>query len=246
VHIHVRDPATGVPSMSIDLYRDVMDRIRAKNKGLVINLTTGPGGRFVPSEADPKVAGPGTTLVAPERRVEHVELLKPDICTLDLNTMNSGGQVVINTPTNVRKMAARIRAVGVMPELELFDSGDCHLARDLIAEGVLQGPGLFSLVLGVKYGFNASSETMLYGRDLLPPGAIWSGFGIGRAEFPMVAQAWLFGGHVRVGMEDNLYMSKGVLAKTNAELVTRAADILRGMGAAIATPADARALIGLS
>ena len=133
-----------------------------------------------------------------------------------------------------------------MPELELFDSGDCHLARDLIAEGVLQGPGLFSLVLGVKYGFDASSETMLYGRDLLPPGAIWSGFGIGRAEFPMVAQAWLFGGHVRVGMEDNLYMSKGVLAKTNAELVTRAADILRHLGATIATPADARALIGLA
>jgi uncharacterized protein (DUF849 family) len=245
-HIHVRDPATGVPSMSTDLYRDVMDRIRAKNRGLVINLTTGPGGRFVPSEADPKVAGPGTTLIAPERRVEHVELLRPDICTLDLNTMNSGGQVVINTPTNVRKMAARIRAAGVMPELELFDSGDCHLARDLIDEGVLQGPGLFSLVLGVKYGFNASPETMLYGRGLLPPGAIWSGFGIGRSEFPMVAQAWLLGGHVRVGMEDNLYISKGVLAKTNAELVTRAADILRNLGAAIASSAEARALVGLS
>jgi uncharacterized protein (DUF849 family) len=245
-HIHVRDPATGVPSMSIDLYRDVMDRIRARNRGLIINLTTGPGGRFVPSEADPKVAGPGTTLIAPEKRVEHVELLKPDICTLDLNTMNSGGQVVINTPNNVRKMAARIRAVGVMPELELFDSGDCHLARDLIDEGVLNGPGLFSLVLGVKYGFNASSETMLYGRGLLPPGAVWSGFGIGRAEFPMVAQAWLLGGHTRVGMEDNLFMSKGVLAKTNAELVTRAADILRGMGAAIASPAEARTIVGLS
>jgi uncharacterized protein (DUF849 family) len=232
--------------MSIELYRDVMDRIRSRNSKLIINLTTGPGGRFVPSEEDPKVAGPGTTLMAPERRVEHVEILRPEICTLDLNTMNSGGQVVINTPGNVRKMAARIRAAGVLPELELFDSGDCHLARDLIAEGVLQGPGLFSLVLGVKYGFDASSETMLYGRDLLPPGAIWSGFGIGRAEFPMVAQAWLFGGHVRVGMEDNLYMSKGVLAKTNAELVTRAADILRSMGATIATSADARTLIGLS
>ena len=245
-HIHVRDPETGRPSMSIDLYRDVMDLIRARNKQLVINLTTGPGGRFVPSEADPRVAGPGTTLIAPERRVEHIELLRPDICTLDLNTMNSGGEVVINTPRNVRKMAERMKAVGVLPEIELFDSGDCHLARDLFAEGVLQGPGLFSLVLGVKYGFNASSETMLYGRDLLPPGAVWSGFGIGRAEFPMVAQAWLLGGHTRVGMEDNLYMSKGVLAKTNAELVTRAADILRGMGATIASPADARAIVGLS
>src|ERR1700694_5246862 len=157
-HIHVRDPETGRPSMSIDLYRDVMDRIRSRDAGLIINLTTGPGGRVVPSDADPKVAGPGTTLMAPEKRVEHVEILRPEICTLDLNTMNSGGQVVINTPTNVRKMANRIRAVGVMPELELFDSGDCHLARDLIAEGVLQGPGLFSLVLGVKYGVGATSD----------------------------------------------------------------------------------------
>ena len=245
-HIHVRDPETGRPSMSIDLYRDVMDRIRAKNPKLIINLTTGPGGRFVPSEEDPKVAGPGTTLIAPEKRVEHVEILRPEICTLDLNTMNSGGQVVINTPTNVRKMAARIRAAGVLPELELFDSGDCHLARDLIAEGVLQGPGLFSLVLGVKYGFDASSETMLYGRSLLPPGAIWSGFGIGRAEFPMVAQAYLFGGHVRVGMEDNLYISRGVLARSNAELVTHAAGILKSLGASIASAADARAMLGFS
>jgi uncharacterized protein (DUF849 family) len=245
-HIHVRDPETGRPSMSIDLYRDVMDRIRARNKQLVINLTTGPGGRFVSSEADPRVAGPGTTLIAPERRVEHIELLRPDICTLDLNTMNSGGEVVINTPRNVRKMAERMKAVGVLPEIELFDSGDCHLARDLFAEGVLQGPGLFSLVLGVKYGFNASSETMFYARSLLPPGAIWSGFGIGRAEFPMVAQAWLLGGHVRVGMEDNLYLSKGVLAKTNAELVLRAVDILRNLGAEIASAADARAMLKLS
>jgi 3-dehydrocarnitine:acetyl-CoA trimethylamine transferase len=245
-HIHVRDPETGRPSMSIDLYRDVMDRIRARNRSLVINLTTGPGGRFVPSEEDPKVAGPGTTLMAPEKRVEHVELLKPDICTLDLNTMNSGGEVVINTPRNVRKMAERIKAVGVLPEIELFDSGDCHLARDMFADGSLKGPGLFSLVLGVKYGFNASPETMMYGRDLLPPGAIWTGFGIGRSEFPMVAQAYLLGGHVRVGMEDNLHMSKGVLAKTNAELVTHAANILRGLGATLASPADARAMLGLA
>jgi uncharacterized protein (DUF849 family) len=245
-HIHVRDPETGRPSMSIDLYRDVMDRIRIRNKSLVINLTTGPGGRFVPSEEDPKVAAPGTTLMLPEKRVEHVELLKPDICTLDLNTMNSGGEVVINTPRNVRKMAERIKAVGVLPEIELFDSGDCHLARDMFADGSLKGPGLFSLVLGVKYGFNASPETMMYGRDLLPPGAIWTGFGIGRAEFPMVAQAYLFGGHVRVGMEDNLYMSKGVLAKTNAELVAHAANILRSLGATIATATDARTMLGLA
>jgi uncharacterized protein (DUF849 family) len=245
-HIHVRDPETGRPSMGIDLYRDVMDRIRARNPALIINLTTGPGGRFVPSEDDPKIAGPGTTLMAPEKRVEHVEILRPDICTLDLNTMNSGGEVVINTPRNVRKMAARMRAAGVLPELELFDSGDIHLARDLIADGTLQGPPLCTLVLGVKYGFDPSPETMLYARNLLPEGSIWAGFGIGRSEFPMVAQSWLLGGHVRVGMEDNLYMSKGVLAKSNAELVTHAANILKSLGAAIATPSETRAMLGLS
>jgi uncharacterized protein (DUF849 family) len=245
-HVHVRDPATGRPSMEIDLYRDVMDRIRAKNHDLIINLTTGPGGRFVPSEQDPKIAGPGTTLMPPEKRVEHVELLRPDICTLDLNTMNSGGEVVINTPRNVRKMADRMRAVRVLPEIELFDSGDCHLARDMFADGSLEGPGLFSLVLGVKYGFNPSPETMMYARGLLPEGAIWSGFGLGRTEFPMVAQAWLLGGHVRVGMEDNLYMSKGVLAKSNAELVTHALAILRMMGANIASAREAREMLKLA
>jgi uncharacterized protein (DUF849 family) len=244
-HIHVRDPATGAPSMELDLYADVTRRVRAKNPALIINLTTGPGGRFVPGEDDPKVAGPGTTLMAPELRVAHVEALRPEICTLDLNTMNSGAQVVINTPRNIRRMAERIRAAGVLPELELFDSGDCHLARDLIAEGTLAGPGLFSLVLGVRYGFDASPETMFYARGLLPPGATWSGFGIGRAEFPMVAQVWLLGGHVRVGMEDNLYLSKGRLAETNAELVAHAAAILRGLGSRPATPAEARAALGL-
>jgi uncharacterized protein (DUF849 family) len=213
---------------------------------LIINLTTGPGGRFVPSEEDPRVAGPGTTLMAPEKRVEHVEILKPEICTLDLNTMNSGGQVVINTPPNVRKMAARMRAAGALPELELFDSGDIHLARDLIADGTLKGPPLCTLVLGVKYGFDPSPETMLYARNLLPEGAIWAGFGIGRSEFPMVAQSWLLGGHVRVGMEDNLYLSKGVLAKSNAELVAHAAEILKNLGAAIATPSEARVMLGFA
>src|SRR6202040_4442744 len=146
-HIHVRDPETGRPSMSIDLYRDVMDRIRAKNPKLVITLTTGPGGRFVPSEEDPKVAGPGTTLMAPEKRVEHIALLKPEICTLDLNTMNSGGQVVINTPPNVRRMAKIIREAGVKPEVELFDSGDMALMADLVKAGTLTGPHLVSIVM---------------------------------------------------------------------------------------------------
>jgi uncharacterized protein (DUF849 family) len=245
VHIHVRDPLTGKPSMEVDHYRDVVDRIRRERNDLVINLTTGPGGRYVPSEDDPKVYAPGTTLLPPEKRVEHIALIRPDICSLDLNTMNSGPDVVINTPRNVRKMAAVIRSSGVMPELEIFDSGDLHLARDLITEGTLDGPGLWTFVLGVKYGFSASSETLMYARNQLPAGAIWAAFGIGRAEFPMVAQSWLYGGHVRVGLEDNIYLEKGVLAKGNADLVRKAVDILKSLGGDVATPAEARVLLGL-
>ena len=245
VHIHVRDPVTGKPSMEIDHYRDVVDRIRRQRADLVINLTTGPGGRYVPSEDDPKIYAPGTTLLPPEKRVEHIALIRPDICSLDLNTMNSGPDVVINTPRNVRRMAAVIRSSGVMPELEIFDSGDLHLARDLITEGTLDGPGLWTFVLGVKYGFSASPETLMYARNQLPAGAIWAAFGIGRTEFPMVAQSWLYGGHVRVGLEDNIYLEKGVLAKGNAELVSKAVDILKSLGGDVASPAEARVLLGL-
>ena len=245
VHIHVRDPQTGRPSMDVGLYRDVMQRIRAHDKELIINLTTGPGGRFVPSPDDPKVYAPGTTLVPPLERVKHVSDLKPDICSLDLNTMNSGPDVVINTPANVRKMAKAINDAGVLPELEVFDSGDIHLARDLLAEGTLRGPGLFTVVMGVKYGFSSQPETLFYAKQILPDGARWSAFGIGRMEFPMVAQTWLLGGHVRVGLEDNIYLSKGVLAQSNAELVTKCRRIVEDLGGLIASPAEAREMLGL-
>ena len=245
VHIHVRDPATGKPSMELELYREVMQRIRVANRELIINLTTGPGGRFIPSEDNPRVAAPGSTLLPPLQRVQHVLALQPDICSLDLNTMNSGGDVVINTPRNVRIMARAIRDAGVMPELEIFDSGDMHLARDLIADGTLQGPGLWTFVTGVKYGFGASPETLLYARSLLPAGATWAAFGIGRHEFPMLAMAWLAGGHVRVGLEDNIYLDKGVLATSNAERVRKAARIVRDLGGELATPAQARDMLAL-
>jgi uncharacterized protein (DUF849 family) len=245
VHIHVRDPETGRPSMEIDYYRDVVDRIRAGNKEVILNLTTGPGGRFVPDADDPKVAGPGTTLMRPEDRVAHIALLKPDICTLDLNTMNSGGQVVINTPANVRRMAAVIRQAGVKPEIELFDSGDIALCRDLIADGTLQGPILSSIVMGVKYGFQPSPETVLYARSQLPPGTVWTAFGTGRSAFPMVAQSYLAGGHVRVGLEDGIYLSKGVLAETNAAMVAKARGIVESLGGQIATAREAREMLAL-
>ena len=245
VHIHVRDPGTGKPSMEVDLYREVVERIRRQNRALIINLTTGPGGRFIPSEDDPKVYAPGTSLLPPEKRVEHIALIRPDVCSLDLNTMNSGPDVVMNTPKNVRRMARVIREAGVKPELEIFDSGDINLALDLIADGTLDGPGMWTFVLGVKYGFASTPETLLYARNMLPRGAFWSAFGIGRMEFPIVAQAWLMGGHVRVGMEDNIYLSHGVLAESNAQLVAKARDIIVSLGGQVASAAEARITLGL-
>ena len=246
VHIHVRDPLTGKPSMELDHYAEVMHLIKSHNKELVINLTTGPGGRFVPSEDDPKVFAPGTTLCHPLKRVEHIVKLKPDISTLDLNTMNSGPDVVINTPNNVKKMAKVIRDAGVLPEIEIFDTGDLNLAKDLIKEGVLEGPGLYTFVMGVKYGLNTDPATLLYLRDQLPHGAKWAAFGIAKAEFPIVAQAWLYGGHVRVGMEDNIYLEKGVLCESNAQLVERAHRIIKDLGGELASPNEARGILGLS
>lgn len=244
-HIHARDPATGRPSMELSLYQEVVERIRADNPELIINLTTGPGGRFVPSEQDPKVAGPGTTLMLPEQRVAHVAALRPDICTLDLNTMNSGGEVVINTPANVRRMAKVISEAGVRPEIELFDSGDIALLNDLIKDGTLQQRPLTSFVMGVRYGFQPSPETVLYARGLLPEGALFTAIGIGRSAFQSVALSYLAGGHIRVGLEDGVYIDHGVLAPSNAALVEKARRIVEDLGGAIATPQEARALIGL-
>ncbi len=246
VHIHVRDPKTGLPSMDVALYEETVHLIRQSNRDVIINLTTGPGGRFVPSEDEPKIFAEGTSLVHPLKRVEHISRIRPDVCSLDLNTMNSGADVVMNTPKNVRKMAAVIRQAGVKPEIEIFDSGDIALARDLIADGTLDGPGMWTFVLGVKYGFQPSPETLLYARSQLPQGAFWSAFGIGRQEFPIVAQSFLAGGHVRVGMEDNIYLERGVLAQSNAQLVAKAAHIIEQLGGEVMPAAQARELLGLT
>jgi uncharacterized protein (DUF849 family) len=231
--------------MELDLYREVVERIRARNAQLILNLTTGPGGRFVPSEADPKIAGPGTTLMLPEKRVEHVAALRPDICTLDLNTMNSGGQVVINTPANVRRMARVINEAGVKPEIELFDSGDAALMHDLLRDGTLAGPILCSFVMGVSYGFQPSPETVLYARNLLPADAQFTAVGIGRSSFRSAALSYLAGGHVRVGLEDAVFLDRGVLAPSNALMVEKARRIVEDLGGQIASPREARDLIGL-
>jgi uncharacterized protein (DUF849 family) len=243
-HIHVRYP-DGRPSMELEHYRETVNRIRDKNSDLIINLTTGPGGRFVPSKDDPKIAGPGTSIQHPLRRVEHIVELKPDIATLDLNTMWSGTAAVINTPDNVTIMANEIQKAGSKPELEVFDSGDIQLANALLDQGVLQRPPLFQIVMGVRYGFISTPQTLMYAQSLLPKDAMWAAFAIGRWEFPMLAQAWFLGGHIRVGLEDNVYISKGVLAPSNAALCEKAVRILDDMGGELATVQEAREILGL-
>jgi uncharacterized protein (DUF849 family) len=245
VHIHVRDPESGKPSMELGYYRDVVERIRAKNTQLILNITTGPGGRFVPSPDEPRIAAPGTTLMVPETRVEHIAMLRPEICTIDLNTMNSGKEVVINTPDNVRRMAKVMREAGVKPEVELFDSGDIALMNDLLKDDTLEGSVLCSFVMGVRYGFQPSPETVLYARDMLPPDAEFTAIGIGKAAFTAVAQSYLAGGHIRVGLEDSVYLSRGQLAPSNAAMVEKARRIVEDLGGQIATPRDARDIVGL-
>ena len=232
--------------MELEYYREVVKRIRASDTDLIINLTTGPGGRFMPSDDDPSIAGPGTMLTTPEIRTEHVVELKPEICSLDLNTMWFGNGAVINTPRNIRIMAERIYAAGVKPELEVFDSGDIQLAHELIKDGTLRDPTLFQVVTGVKYGFVSKPETLSYARDLLPSGCQWAAFGASRMAFPMVAQAYLLGGHCRVGMEDTVYLAKGVKTPDNAALVEKAARIITDLGGQIASVAEARQMLNLA
>jgi len=245
IHIHVRDPETGMPSMELDHYRQVVDLIRAENTDVLLNLTTGPGGRFIPSEHDPQIAATGSSLTTPERRVEHIVALRPDVCSLDFNTMYSGTSVVINTPRNLEKMAIAIKEAGTQPEYEVFDTGDIHLVKDMMEKGKLPFRPLFQIVLGVKFGASASPETLMYMKSLLPKDAVWAAFGLGRMAFPIVAQSYLLGGHVRVGLEDVVQIEKGVLAPDNAALVDKAARIVRDLGGTIATPHDARRILGM-
>lgn len=245
VHIHVRDPHTGAPSMDVELYGRVVEALRRERPELIINLTTGPGGRFVPSADEPRLAAPGTSLLRPELRVAHIAALQPDICSLDLNTMNSGEQVVMNTPANVRRMAAVVRASGVVPELECFDTGDLVLAQALMADGTLASPGLYTFVMGVRYALPFTPAALMLARSLIAPQAALSAFAVGRHAFPAVAQAHLLGGNVRIGLEDTIYLGKGVLARSNAELVHKARRIVEDLGGRLATSAQARTTWGL-
>jgi len=245
-HIHVREPDTGRPSMKLDYYREVVQRLRTSGTDLIINLTTGPGGRFIPSDDEPAKAAPGTLLTTPEIRIAHVLELKPEICTLDLNTMWFGGGAVINTPRNLKIMAERMYAAGIKPELEVFDTGDLVLAQDLIAEGALRLPALFQIVTGIKYGMPSTPQAMLLAKSMLPKDCEWAAFGAGRHAFTMLAQAFILGGHCRIGMEDTVHLARGEPAPSNAALVEKAVRIIQELGGTIASTAEARGLLGLA
>jgi uncharacterized protein (DUF849 family) len=243
-HIHVRDPETGAPSGDLALYRRVVERVRGKGCDVLINLTTGEGGRYIPSEDNPAVGGPGTTVRLPLERLRHVEELLPDICSLDVGTANFGEQVFMNTAPHLRIMARRIHELGVKPEMEVFELGHVVLAKALIADGLIEAPPLFQICLGIAYAAPATAQVMTLMRDLLPAGANWASFGISRFQFPMAAQAVTLGGHVRVGLEDNLYLARDTWA-SNGSLVEKAVRIVRDLGGEVAEPERARELLGL-
>jgi len=236
LHIHVRDPQTGYPSMDIRLYEYVFNKIKQKNNKVLINLTTGPGSVYdITNKRIPKSA---------VERVAHIELLKPDLCSLDLNTMHQAdGNIRINYKDVAKEMAQRIINSGTKPELELFDSGDYRIAKELYDEGLLGKNPYWQLVMGVKYGWDNTIHALEYAHKLLPQDCNWSAFGLGRMQMPFVAMSWCLGGNARVGLEDNIYISKGVLAKSNAELVDKAVNIIINLGGKIATPEQARATL---
>ncbi|WP_109514318.1 3-keto-5-aminohexanoate cleavage protein [Pseudomonas ovata] len=247
VHCHVRDPETGRFSRDVALYREVMERIREADIDIIVNLTAGMGGDLeIGAGENPMAFGPGTDLVGPLTRLAHVEELLPEICTLDCGTLNfgDGDTIYVSTPAQLRAGARRIQALGVKAELEIFDTGHLWFARQMIKEGLLDNP-LFQLCLGIPWGAPADTTTMKAMVDNLPADAVWAGFGIGRMQMPMTAQAVLLGGNVRVGLEDNLWLDKGVLA-TNGQLVERAGEILSRLGARVLTPAEGRVKMGLA
>jgi uncharacterized protein (DUF849 family) len=248
-HIHVRDPATGKGARDVALYREVVERIRSANVDVVLNLSAGMGGDLVlggddaPLPLDPA----GTDMAGAAERLAHVEVLLPEICTLDCGSLNfaaGGDYVLVNTPGILRAMARRIRELGVRPELEVFDTGHLVMVRDLIREGLIDDPVLIQLCMGIPYGAPDDPTTLMTMVNQLPAGCVFSAFSIGRMQLPYVAMAALAGGNVRVGLEDNIYLSRGVLA-TNGQLVERAVTILTAMNATVLGPDEVRAKLRL-
>jgi uncharacterized protein (DUF849 family) len=240
-HIHVREPETGLPSMRYELYEEVFHRIRERSE-MLINLTTGAGGRI---SIDKEGQCDTSRFRTPAERLSHVVRLRPEVCSLDVGTLNFGEFIFANPVSNVEVMAAEIQAAGVKPELEVFDVGHISIAKHLIAKGLIDPPPLFQLCTGIAWGIPATVRNFVAMYENLPEGAVFAGFGIGATEFPMVTQCLLLGGHLRVGFEDNLYLSKGVLAKSNAELVEKAVNIAHFLGKEIASVGEARRILGL-
>jgi uncharacterized protein (DUF849 family) len=250
VHIHVRDPQTGRGSRDVALYREVVERIRASDVDPVLNLTAGMGGDLVLGGEDAPLPldDAGTDMAGAAERLVHVEELRPEICTLDCGSMNfaaGGDYVMVNTPGMLRAMARRIRELGVRPELEVFDTGHLVLVKHLIREGLIDEPPLIQLCMGIPYGAPDDPQTLLTLVGQLPRGAVFSAFSIGRMQLPYVALAALAGGNVRVGLEDNLYLSRGVHA-TNEQLVERARTILEAMNVRVLGSDEVRERLALT
>lgn len=246
VHIHVRDLQTKLSSRKVEYYREVVERVRASEVDPVINLTAGMGGDLVLDPQNPTAQLPGTDLVSGLERLPHVEQLLPEICTLDCGSLNfgDGSNLYVSTPDMLREGAARIQQLGVRPELEIFDTGNLWFANVMVQEGLIDPPPLYQLCMGVPYGAPVDPGLLHAMVNLLPKGAEFTSFAIGANQLPWVAQSVLAGGHARVGLEDNLYLSKGVKA-TNAQLTDRAVGIIESLGAEVATPDEAREILDL-
>lgn len=240
-HIHVRDPVTGKGSRDPKLFKEVVDRVRDAGTDVVINLTAGMGGDWTPSPDNWAMPGPGTDMIGPDERLTHVKDSLPEICSLDCGTLNFGNDnsIYISTPPILRRMAALTKEWGVKPELEVFELGHIRFAKAMMEEGLLADPPMFQLCLGIPWGAEQTVETMKAMKEHLPMGASWASFGISRMQMPMAAAAVALGGNVRVGLEDNLFLDRGVLA-TNAQLVERVVKIIELMGARVLSPQEAR------
>ena len=240
-HIHVRDPETGLGSRDENLFKEVVERIRDSETDVVINLTAGMGGDWVPSEENPSMPGPGTDMIGPEERLAHVKEIHPEICSLDCGTMNfgNGNEIYISPPGYLREMASMIQEWGVKPELEVFELGQIRFAKQMIKEGLINEPPMFQICLGIPWGAEQTVDAMKVMKDELPTNSSWASFGIGRMQMPMAAAAVAMGGNVRVGLEDNLYLEKGVLA-SNDQLVTRVIEIIQRMGSRVLSPKETR------
>ncbi|MER9371945.1 3-keto-5-aminohexanoate cleavage protein [Mesorhizobium sp. M0491] len=244
VHIHVREPDTGAPSNRFELYEQVVKKLRDAATDVIINLTCGMDGELELASLDPLKIGKASTLKNAIGRCSHAVKLQPELSTLDCGTMAFGDAIFVARMSDLREMATLMREAGVKPELECFDLGHIETAKKLISEGIIDGPPVFQFCLSTGYGAPAVPSAVQAMRELLPSGAVWGGFGCGADEMPIVGQLVAMGGHVRVGLEDNIYLRRGVLA-SNAELVDNAVGIIERMGASIATPAEARAILGV-